>query len=1236
LVKAPETETNKVVGLYDDDSNERGEPAEGKTPIPGPTDGYSEKTNEDTKTTQVHEPKLKLVKSVSGSEGPGGQIAVPGKTLTYTLKVTNEGDWPAYDFEVEDVPGAHLVDIAPGAVPGGFGITAPTAGSSPLVWQVEGPLRAGESIELTYTAKLAPSAQLTGGEQVENQVEIPTYYGMPEPERGEAEDPREYEPLEDHKLLEVELPHLRLEKTVGPDSEAEAEAEIGKPLAWHVKVTNTAAFAGLLDVDIVDTLPAGWAYVPGSTTGPTTDDPDTAVNGAGEEVLTWTDVTDLPAGASATVNFQAVPTLALALKPGRYENVAVATAEDDSGATESAEGPYEDEDGAIAELKTPGLTITKTPDVPNPGSDAVAGEPAAYTIEIVNGGGAEATGVEVTDLLGTGNDYTPGTATAAPSTGFSETAVESVGSGETRVKWAIASIPAGGTVTITVPVSLASSIPAGTKLVDNASVKSAQESTPVTDEGSLLVKREADVSVEKSTTATGVVAGKTIEYTLHVENHGPSDASDVEVSDPIPAGTKLVDADLPCAESAAGGEVLCKLGELAAGFSHDYGVTLEVLPSTTGQVVNEATITTSTEDPEEDNDHSKVTTPVEPEADVSIVKHGPAEPVLLGSTFGYELEVENHGPSDAVGVTVSDPLPAELEFVDAEAPCEEGEPGEVACALGTLVPGQSATLHFTVKAIAIPGQGGPVVNVATVDSVTEDAEPDNNESEAETTVLPAADLAITKTAPAKVEANGEFTYGLHVEDLGPSTAHHVVVSDPLPTGVDFVKASEGCTFATGVVTCEVLPADELQVGEAADFQITVHVPFGLAGQALTNTATVSGEEGDPHSENNSSTVTTEVGPAADLSITKTMGKAVAGAPLTYTLAITNHGPSDSSAVTVADTLPDGTTFKAADPSQGTCSASGQKVTCELGPLAAGGSAQVQVTVDVAATATGTLRNVATVEGPEPDPDNSNNESTVEGPVDPAPPAMPNLRVTKTADTAAPQVGKPFEYQVTVTNASGGEAKNVKLVDTLNGPAKVVSVETESGHCEVAGTKISCSIPSIPVGKTVHITYVVVAEATGGLNNAVSAQASNGESAPANNHAVKSVNAKAAPATYSLIKTASRKVVPGGKTVGFTIKLRNGATALTNAKVCDRLPAALVFVKAAGARYVNGEACWTKKYVAPHKVLKLHLTARAVKGYKPRRARNVATASAANAARRSAAATVRIKPAFAGKPGGVTG
>ena len=51
-----------------------------------------------------------------------------------------------------------------------------------------------------------------------------------------------------------------------------------------------------------------------------------------------------------------------------------------------------------------------------------------------------------------------------------------------------------------------------------------------------------------------------------------------------------------------------------------------------------------------------------------------------------------------------------------------------------------------------------------------------------------------------------------------------------------------------------------------------------------------------------------------------MGNAQAGQPLLYTLAVTNHGPSASSAVTVQDTLPAGVLLlDSAAPSQGSCS-----------------------------------------------------------------------------------------------------------------------------------------------------------------------------------------------------------------------------------------------------------------------------------------------------------------------------
>jgi len=88
-------------------------------------------------------------------------------------------------------------------------------------------------------------------------------------------------------------------------------------------------------------------------------------------------------------------------------------------------------------------------------------------------------------------------------------------------------------------------------------------------------------------------------------------------------------------------------------------------------------------------------------------------------------------------------------------------------------------------------------------------------------------------------------------------------------------------------------------------------------------------------------------------------------------------------------------------------------------------------------------------------------------------------------------------------------------------------------------------------------------------------------------------------------------------------------------VCDRLPVGLAFGRVPGARFREGRACWSFDYLAPYARRTLRVTARADRGFVVRRVRNEATAVARNAPLRTAAAPVRIDPAF-GAAGGVTG
>jgi uncharacterized repeat protein (TIGR01451 family) len=117
--------------------------------------------------------------------------------------------------------------------------------------------------------------------------------------------------------------------------------------------------------------------------------------------------------------------------------------------------------------------------------------------------------------------------------------------------------------------------------------------------------------------------------------------------------------------------------------------------------------------------------------------------------------------------------------------------------------------------------------------------------------------------------------------------------------------------------------------------------------------------------------------SADLSLSKgdSPDPVGVGQTLTYTLTVRNGGGDDATGVKVVDDLPAGPAFVSATATQGTCTRSGDQVTCELGNLANGASATV--TIKITPQSEGTLTNTARVSGAEGDPDGSNNEATQE-------------------------------------------------------------------------------------------------------------------------------------------------------------------------------------------------------------------------------------------------------------------
>jgi uncharacterized repeat protein (TIGR01451 family) len=157
-------------------------------------------------------------------------------------------------------------------------------------------------------------------------------------------------------------------------------------------------------------------------------------------------------------------------------------------------------------------------------------------------------------------------------------------------------------------------------------------------------------------------------------------------------------------------------------------------------------------------------------------------------------------------------------------------------------------------------------------------------------------------------------------------------------------------------------------------------PTGVA-PSTTNVADYGVTAGAAVFTNNAGTSGT-LPPQADLSITKTDGQAsaVPGSPITYTIVVSNAGPSGVTAATVGDTVPAVITvpsWTCSGTLGGTCTPAGAGSINDTVNLPAGATVTYFLMGTISASATGSLSNTATVTAPDTvtDPDPANNSAT---------------------------------------------------------------------------------------------------------------------------------------------------------------------------------------------------------------------------------------------------------------------
>jgi uncharacterized repeat protein (TIGR01451 family) len=491
-----------------------------------------------------------------------------------------------------------------------------------------------------------------------------------------------------------------------------------------------------------------------------------------------------------------------------------------------------------------------------------------------------------------------------------------------------------------------------------------------------------------------------------------------------------------------------------------------------------------------------------------------------------------------------------------------------------------------------------------------------------------ADLKLEKSAtPTPAVPGTNETYSLKVTNSGPSTATNVRVSDPLPAGLSFVSAGSGCTEANKTVTCT---AAEIAPGASRTFTVTARIASSVDScDQLRNTASVTSSVPDPNTSNNSATICPPIEGRSGLSITKGASTATVpagGGQVMYTLVVRNRGPSDARDVKVTDALAPGLTLVSATPSQGSCSTASNAVSCDMGTLRDGGSAQVLVTVNTHG-APGCITNVARVAGSQRDPNPEDNQASVEVCVPPPPtqpPARFDLEVDKRANHDAVAIGERLTYTIVVTNKGPDAAPDAKVTDTFNRPATLVSVKTTQGSC-TNQIPITCQLGTVPAGGKVTITVVIeLREVGGGQRNAASATGTGTDTDPSDNLDGTAVRGLV---KLRVTKVASRSAVRAGESLSYRIRVRNASRSgvARNVRVCDRLASGLVFVSSRPrAKLSRGQRCWTIKRLRAGKSKTYRVTARALRGASGRKT-NTATATSPDARRARAKRPVRVLP-----------
>ncbi len=496
----------------------------------------------------------------------------------------------------------------------------------------------------------------------------------------------------------------------------------------------------------------------------------------------------------------------------RVSNQATVTAGSLSAPSDDPQTPTVDDAtdvfiGGGADLGASTKTVTDLGG--NPVSSAAPGDVVRYVLVIENRGSTDATSVTVTDVLP--SELQP---VDAPNANVSGQTVTWSTTTDSRLQ----TLAAGDAVTLTVDVRLDDDAPSGAVILNQASVIADELSGPLlTDADPSTVAKEATalevagravfagstkVFVDPTSGAPlrRAAPGDEVRIVITLQNLGGVPATDVEVLDPLHLD-KLTTIVVRDGGSLAGDSARW------TGLTVDPGATRQLridarirngldndpLSNQAFIGVDGATPSVPTDDPAQPGDADptvlEILSPPDLSGSTKDVSVGALREVSPGETFDYRIEVDNGGSGTARGLSVSDELAPELEFVAvSDGGSFDGSTRAVTVDLPDLAPRSSRVVTLTVRSNDSLANGTVIANQARIsasnapDELSDDPLVGSADSPTEIRVVSGPRLRVAKTVtPSSANRyrrpGDELTYTIRVSNVGNAAATNVEIRD---------------------------------------------------------------------------------------------------------------------------------------------------------------------------------------------------------------------------------------------------------------------------------------------------------------------------------------------------------------------------------------------------------------------------------------------------------------------------